>query len=187
MSDFASKLYVRLAKDIINTSLLEEWMNRYKVNLIGSTILEILYDVLYEDSDVDFEIAESLMEEATHPDVLACIFINNLGHLIRRQPALPLVSKRYLQFGNRIEIVSSGSWRQDKQCLQNFGFCRNTWNPKDGLTMNDTEAVKEKQGFCDVYSEIVCRFQSGHHPFDAVSRIMMRVAKYTRRGFLVEY
>lgn len=181
IANFSEKLYVRLARDIVNRQVFDEWMLRYHVNLKGSLILQILYNLEWTDSDVDFCIPGEYFEEAIR--YLPKVFIDGEA---KPRSLFPIAAKHLFYYGARIEIVSDSTWLADV-FHGNYAFSQNTWNPKTGLIIFSRRAIESKTSMCDVYSEIVARVKTGHHPHNAATRIMMRIAKYMSRGIMINY
>lgn len=61
MSDFRSQLRAHLEEeDVVNFEELEAWMIKYHIKLKGSLILQVLYNTVWENSDIDFNFCSEL-------------------------------------------------------------------------------------------------------------------------------
>ena len=155
--EFDNKLWDRIHGEIRDRDVFENWMIKYKVVLAGSIILQVLYDIEWPDSDIDFNIRDGkLMEEATSQHILEKVFNQDVTRVVNK--SLPVVEfnngfrddkcidnrqdQKYsvcVHIGPRIQV----SWRlvfNQDVCYFNYEFMRNSWSPRIGL-IKDTHIM----------------------------------------------
>ncbi len=79
---FTVKLLQRLNQHIISKEALFEWMIKYKFNVRGSFILQILLNKEWVDSDIDFHGSETT-SIGTSEEVLKNVFIGSISYTSR--------------------------------------------------------------------------------------------------------
>jgi hypothetical protein len=184
--NFQFELRKRLKGYIISEDALFDWMIKYKFNLRGSLILQILLNVDWVDSDIDFHSQDlNLVQIGTSREILQEVFLGDISYESRVLSSCEdgrnsgPCSRSAVLIGNKVEI----SWNFCWESLQSYEFLDNSWNPYSGLIMRTN--IFQKFGNCDIYSELLARVRFGQSALHALSRILYRIDKYKLRGFTI--
>ncbi len=87
-----------------------------------------------------------------------------------------------ISIGSKIDISWNCCWKD----VKSYEFLQNWWNPQEFKILH-IENIIQKFGTVDFYSELLARIIKGQSVLHALSRIINRIVKYTKRGFTVIY
>ncbi len=162
-------------------------MTTYNFCIRGSFLLQVLLDVDWNDSDIDFYGDSNLAERATTKDMLKSVFLGNISYINRIPPTkndgrtLGPTTCDSMLIGSRIDIT----WNSHLQNLTNYEFLQNSWSPQNEIVAQFPMNIILRFGTCDVYSELLTRVKIGQSVIHALERIFCRICKYSHRGFTI--
>lgn len=120
MSDFRSQLRAHLEEeDVVNFEELEAWMIKYHIKLKGSLILQVLYNTVWENSDIDFNFCSELdqVKESTE-EVIEEKIEQVMKEKIKEATRLAVLQKIFRLSTDQVEVRQLGELGESTQTVK---------------------------------------------------------------------